>query len=140
MENAFYASILGAVLFGIGIALVIEWKRRDGGLVGLRKPSTFKASSTCGAKKWLISPLILSYLRRRILRRFSSTSQVSTSNSQNCYATTLMHFCRFPHKVGRRWLRHNEVAFCGALADFVEDNTPIRKPATWTRYIGVEIE
>lgn len=35
VENAFYASILGAVLFGIGVALGIEWNRRNGGLVGL---------------------------------------------------------------------------------------------------------
>lgn len=35
VENFFYPSILGAVLFGIGIALTIEYFREDGSLVGL---------------------------------------------------------------------------------------------------------
>jgi hypothetical protein len=35
VDNFFYPSILGAVLFGIGIALTIEYVRKDGGLVGL---------------------------------------------------------------------------------------------------------
>ena len=35
VENFFYPSILGAVLFGIGIALTIEYYRKDSGLVGL---------------------------------------------------------------------------------------------------------
>ena len=35
VESSFYPSILGAVLFGIGIALTIEYYRKDSGLVGL---------------------------------------------------------------------------------------------------------
>jgi len=35
VEQAFYARILGGVLFGIGIALVMECHRKEGGLVGL---------------------------------------------------------------------------------------------------------
>jgi len=35
IENSFYPSILGAVLFGIGIALTIECYRKQGGFVGL---------------------------------------------------------------------------------------------------------
>ena len=35
VENSFYPSILGAVLFGIGIALTIECYRKQGGMVGL---------------------------------------------------------------------------------------------------------
>ena len=34
-DQAFYPSILGAVLLGIGIALVIEYARRPGGPAGL---------------------------------------------------------------------------------------------------------
>ena len=34
-ESSFYPSILGAVLFGIGIALTIECYRKRGGMVGL---------------------------------------------------------------------------------------------------------
>ncbi len=34
-DQAFYPSILGAVLLGIGIALVIEYPRRPGRVVGL---------------------------------------------------------------------------------------------------------
>ena len=35
VENSFYPTILGAVLFGIGIALTIECYRKQGGIVGL---------------------------------------------------------------------------------------------------------
>jgi hypothetical protein len=35
VQNSFYPNILGAVLFGIGIALTIECFRKPGGLVGL---------------------------------------------------------------------------------------------------------
>ena len=35
VENSFYPTILGAVLFGIGIALTIECFRKQGGMVGL---------------------------------------------------------------------------------------------------------
>jgi len=35
VENSFYPIILGAVLFGIGIALTIECYRRQGGMIGL---------------------------------------------------------------------------------------------------------
>ena len=35
VETSFYPSILGAVLFGIGIALTIELYRKKAGLVGL---------------------------------------------------------------------------------------------------------
>lgn len=35
VENSFYPNILGAVLFGIGIALTIECYRKQGGMVGL---------------------------------------------------------------------------------------------------------
>ena len=35
VENSFYPSILGAVLFGIGIALTIEYFGKQVGLVGL---------------------------------------------------------------------------------------------------------
>ena len=34
-ESRFYPSILGAVLTGIGIALLLEWQRRERRLVGL---------------------------------------------------------------------------------------------------------
>ena len=34
-STGFYRSILGAVLFGIGIALAIEWQRKPSGLTGL---------------------------------------------------------------------------------------------------------
>ncbi|MGD8253399.1 MAG: hypothetical protein PVJ11_05475 [Syntrophobacterales bacterium] len=34
-EHSFYPSILGAVLLGIGVALIIEYSRRPDGLVGL---------------------------------------------------------------------------------------------------------
>jgi hypothetical protein len=34
-ESAFYPSILGAVLFGIGLALLLNWVRRDAGGLGL---------------------------------------------------------------------------------------------------------
>jgi len=35
IKNAFYPNILGAVLFGIGIALTIEFYRKKGEMVGL---------------------------------------------------------------------------------------------------------
>ena len=35
VENSFYPTILGAVLAGIGIALLLEWSKRFAGLVGL---------------------------------------------------------------------------------------------------------
>ena len=35
VQNSFYPNILGAVLFGIGIALTIECFRKPGGVVGL---------------------------------------------------------------------------------------------------------
>ena len=35
VENSFYPTILGAVLFGIGIALTIECYRKQGGMVSL---------------------------------------------------------------------------------------------------------
>jgi hypothetical protein len=35
VENSFYPTILGAVLFGIGISLTIECYRMQGGMVGL---------------------------------------------------------------------------------------------------------
>ena len=35
VENSFYPTILGAVLFGIGIALTIECYRKESGMVGL---------------------------------------------------------------------------------------------------------
>ncbi len=35
VEQVFYPSILGAVLFGIGIALLVEYFRRAEGMVGL---------------------------------------------------------------------------------------------------------
>ena len=35
VENSFYPNILGAVLFGIGIALTIECYRKQGRMVGL---------------------------------------------------------------------------------------------------------
>ena len=34
-DDRFYPSILGAVLFGIGVALLVECRRQDRGLVGL---------------------------------------------------------------------------------------------------------
>ena len=43
-QTGFYRSILGAVLVGIGVALLIEWRRSRDGLTGLgwlaRSPST----------------------------------------------------------------------------------------------------
>ena len=35
VKNSFYPTILGAVLFGIGIALTIECYRKEGGMIGL---------------------------------------------------------------------------------------------------------
>lgn len=35
VENSFYPTILGAVLVGIGIALLVEWSKRFPGVVGL---------------------------------------------------------------------------------------------------------
>ena len=56
VENAFYASILGAVLFGIGIALAIEWRRRSGGLDGLGLAGAIAINLSGGAclAGWLV--------------------------------------------------------------------------------------
>ena len=35
VDNSFYPTILGAVLFGIGIALTIECFKKQGGMAGL---------------------------------------------------------------------------------------------------------
>ena len=52
VESAFYPSILGAVLFGIGLALLIE--RGSGGGLGLRGAVTINLSGGMGLGLWLI--------------------------------------------------------------------------------------
>lgn len=54
--NVFYASILGAVLFGIGLALLIEWKARPG-RAGLGLPGAVAINLSGGAclAGWLVS-------------------------------------------------------------------------------------
>jgi hypothetical protein len=55
-EHSFYPNILGGVLFGIGIALLIECFRRSGSLVGLGSGGAI-AINLCGGlvlTAWLI--------------------------------------------------------------------------------------
>jgi hypothetical protein len=47
-DNAFYPSLLGAVLIGIAIALIIEFNRKPGGFVGLGLGGAI-AINLCGA-------------------------------------------------------------------------------------------
>jgi hypothetical protein len=56
VENFFYPSILGAVLFGIGIALTIEFFRKDSGPVGLGLGGAVAINLTGGAVLilWLV--------------------------------------------------------------------------------------
>lgn len=55
-ENRFYPNILGAVLFGIGIALLVEWRRKREGTTGLGLAGAI-AINLCGAivlATWLL--------------------------------------------------------------------------------------
>ena len=56
VENSFYPNILGAVLFGIGIALTIEYFRKQIGWVGLGLGGAVAINLTGGAVLilWLI--------------------------------------------------------------------------------------
>jgi hypothetical protein len=56
-DTAFYPSLLGAVLFGIGIALLVERSRQTNGLIGLGLGGAI-AINICGSlvlAYWLIS-------------------------------------------------------------------------------------
>jgi len=56
-DKAFYASILGAILVGIGISLVIECKRKNDQIVGLGIGGAV-AINICGASAliyWLLA-------------------------------------------------------------------------------------
>ena len=66
---AFYPSILGGVLFGIGLALLIESYRKSNGLVGLGLAGAI-AINLCGAivlALWLVSDKLTLPLRGHIL-------------------------------------------------------------------------
>ncbi len=55
-ENRFYPNILGAVLFGIGIALLLEWQHKQEGTSGLGLAGAI-AINLCGAvvlAMWLL--------------------------------------------------------------------------------------
>ena len=65
----FYPNILGGVLFGIGLALLIEYFRRPGGLVGLGLGGAI-AINLCGAAvlaAWLLFGHLEISLRGRIV-------------------------------------------------------------------------
>jgi hypothetical protein len=56
-EHSFYPNILGAVLLGIGIALLVEYFRSPGGIVGLGLGGAI-AINLCGGfvlAAWLVS-------------------------------------------------------------------------------------
>jgi MFS family permease len=52
----FYPSLLGAVLFGIGLALLVEYLRKPGGLVGLGLGGAVAINMTAGLALagWLV--------------------------------------------------------------------------------------
>jgi hypothetical protein len=55
-DTLFYPHILGAVLVGIGLALIIQWRRRPGGLAGLGLGGAI-AINLCGGlalAAWLV--------------------------------------------------------------------------------------
>ena len=55
-DTLFYAHILGAVLVGIGLALIIQWRHRPGGLAGLGLGGAM-AINLCGGlalAAWLV--------------------------------------------------------------------------------------
>jgi hypothetical protein len=55
-DNTFYANILGAVLFGVGIALIMESRRKSGPVAGLGLAGAL-AINICGSTAlilWLI--------------------------------------------------------------------------------------
>ena len=51
--SAFYPSILGAVLFGIGIALFIDWSRPGAGGLGLRGAIAINLCGAAALVAWL---------------------------------------------------------------------------------------
>jgi len=65
-EVAFYPSILGAVLFGIGIALLIERLRGSGGL-GLLGAISINLSGGVALAAWLIWGSLALPLRGRVV-------------------------------------------------------------------------
>jgi hypothetical protein len=67
-EQAFYPSMLGAVLFGIGIALLVECFRPRDGLVGLGLGGAVAINLCCGLvlAGWLLSGKLSIPLRGQI--------------------------------------------------------------------------
>jgi peptidoglycan/LPS O-acetylase OafA/YrhL len=68
-ETPFYASVLGAVLLGIGIALMIETRRKPGGPVGLGLAGAV-AINLCGGvalAAWLLGGQLNLPLRGQVL-------------------------------------------------------------------------
>ena len=67
-EVGFYPTLLGAVLFGIGIALVIEARRKPHGLVGLGLGGAVAINLSGGLVLliWLISGVLNLPLRGRV--------------------------------------------------------------------------
>jgi len=69
VAQSFYPSVLGAVLLGIGIALIIEYYRRPGGAVGLGLGGAV-AINLCGGVVlvlWLLSGKLEIPLRGQVL-------------------------------------------------------------------------
>ena len=54
-ESAFYPSILGAVLFGIGLALILTWLRRDAGGLGLGGAIAINLCAGIVLALWLVA-------------------------------------------------------------------------------------
>ena len=54
-ECAFYPSILGAVLFGIGLALLLTWVRRDAGGLGLGGAIAINLCAGIVLALWLVA-------------------------------------------------------------------------------------
>lgn len=67
-DSSFYPTILGAVLFGIGIALVIEDRRKPEGLVGLGAGGAVAVNLSGGTVLliWLLSGALVLPLRGRV--------------------------------------------------------------------------
>jgi hypothetical protein len=65
-ESAFYPNILGAVLFGIGIALLVERFRGSGGL-GLIGAVSINLSGGLVLAVWLLSGSLVLPLRGRVI-------------------------------------------------------------------------
>ncbi len=69
VEHSFYPSILGAVLFGIGVALLIECFRRPEGIIGLGLGGAISINLCAGIvlAVWLITGKLIIPLRGQIL-------------------------------------------------------------------------